>query len=134
MSRSAPELRWDLTVAEGNFGESLVADVLGLAGKTVEVKTKSYLDAGFYLEFQCQKSWGWEPSGVQTTRADYWVWVVGRTGVMVVVPTATVRRCYTRAQQLRLRVENGAAGGDHPTHGYVIPIQWFWERGRGQAA
>ena len=69
---------WDLDLRAGLEGESRVADLLSL--DTVEVKTdRRWLDTGnLYIETECfqQSTQTWEPSGIRTTKATHWAFVL----------------------------------------------------------
>lgn len=83
---------FDLDLSVGHEGEALVNDLL-TGGKTVEVKTDlKWKDTGnLYIETLC---WShnkntWYPSGLDSTKADYWAFVL--EGATLIVPTEAVR-------------------------------------------
>ena len=83
---------FDLDLSVGQEGESLVNELL-TGGKTVEVKTDlKWKDTGnLYIETLC---WShnkntWYPSGLDSTKADYWAFVL--EGATLLVPTDALR-------------------------------------------
>ena len=78
---------WDLDLRDGLAGESKVADLLSL--DTLEVKTdRRWWETGnVYIETECwyQSSQSWEPSGIRTTKATHWAFVLEDT--VLIVPT-----------------------------------------------
>lgn len=116
MSKREP--KWDIDKLRGDEGEQLVRQMRSavLAG-TCEVKTDTRaLDTGnVYIEYQCKTAIGWQPSGIATTKASSWAFVLGRT--VVWMPTwalKNVARAHGRKQE--------CAHGSHPTKGVLIPV------------
>jgi hypothetical protein len=96
------EPRWDFTVGYGEDGEKTVAELLHIPdGSHIEVKRKSYVDDKFYVELeQSPHATGdFKPSGLRTTEADYWAFLIADTGVVVLVPTTLLQK--TLAYALR---------------------------------
>ena len=114
------EPRFDINVMEGDEGEQIVADILGLASDRIEVKRKSYLDAQFYVEYEHDpgRSDRYVPSGIQTTTASYWAFVINDTGVTVLIPTRRLRRCF----ELVMGRYKAETHGSCPTRGRLISI------------
>jgi hypothetical protein len=108
--------RFDLELGYGQEGEDRVADLLGLAGSTVEVKRKRYTDLKFYVEVaQCPRgSLDYKASGINTTEADYWVYVVADTGVVVLIPRERLKRAAAAAPPAEEK------DGDNPTKGRLV--------------
>lgn len=72
------DLRWDITKPKGDEGEALIRKLRSaVLNGTWEVKN----DAGvrrygnFYFEVASRNARGWEPSGLNTTKASMWVHV-----------------------------------------------------------
>lgn len=120
---------WDVTAPFGFEGEEIVADLLSwpVDNRHVEAKRKSFADDLFFIEVECRYGGSWAPSGLSVTKASYWAFVVGGTGITVVVPTRCVRRAVEVARAKHLALTNGAPGGDHPTRGYLVPFRFFTE-------
>jgi hypothetical protein len=77
---------FDLDYRYGAAGESLVNELL-TGGKTVEVKRdrKWHATGNVFLEMEC---WyvgteSWKPSGITTSKADYWAFVLKSSVLMV---------------------------------------------------
>ena len=77
---------FDLDFSFGQEGENLVNELL-TGGKTVEVKRdrKWYQTGNLYIETECwsNESKSWVNSGLLTTKAEYWAFVL-ETGVVMV--------------------------------------------------
>ena len=90
------EPRFDLDVEYGKQAEFHVAELLdwlGTGNGRVEVKRKRYCDLSFYVETACTKKGGvvYEPSGITVTTADAWAFVIGDTGITVLIPIDELR-------------------------------------------
>ena len=76
----------------GQEGEKLVQELL-TGGYSVEVKTdRRWVDTGnVYVETDCyyQGKRAWGPSGITTTQADYWAFVL--EGLVVLIPVLALR-------------------------------------------
>jgi len=86
------EPRFDLDATYGGQGELQIADYLDWIARgngRVEVKRKRILDLFFYVETHCDKGRRgvYEPSGILGTTAAVWAFVIGDTGIAVLVPT-----------------------------------------------
>jgi hypothetical protein len=84
---------FDIDLVYGEEGEMLVRHVLELDESRIEVKRKSYIDDEFYVEIRHDpgRRGAWRASGLAKTKADYYVYVVADTGVLIFVPTALLR-------------------------------------------
>ncbi len=107
---------WDIDLSYGAEGEKTVAGLLGLGGQCVEVKHKRRLDMGFYVEtWQSPGASGdYKPSGINVTRADVWAYVIGDTGVVVLVPTVVLRAAARGCREVE------ETDGDNPTKGRLV--------------
>ena len=78
---------FDLDLSVGHEGESLVNQLL-TNGKTIEVKTdlKWKNTGNLYIETICwsHNNEEWYPSGISTTKAEYWAFVL--EGTILIVP------------------------------------------------
>ena len=99
MSRRGNEPRFDLDRDYGEDGEDTVRRVLGLSGSRIEVKRKRREDDQFFLELRHApgRRGDWQASGLNVTAAEYWAFLVGDTGVIVLAPTALLRLLVGRA-------------------------------------
>jgi hypothetical protein len=108
--------RFDFQLPYGEKGESIVRDLLLAGASTFEVKRKRYLDFKFYVETM-QRPKGaadYKFSGMNTTEADYWAYVVADTGVVVLMPTDRLREAAMNAPKAEER------DGDNPTKGRLV--------------
>lgn len=92
--------RFDITFRYGEKAEKFIGSILELVNSgdiTIEVKRKSREDGKFYVELEADpgRRGHFEPSGLATTEADLWAFVVGGTGVAV----------WARPQQLMTAIE-----------------------------
>lgn len=123
MSIDGYEPRFDIDLPWGKVGEDFIEALLTQAENddrlTVEVKRKTYMDDRFYVETH-QDPGGrgrFKPSGIQTSTAAYWAFVIMDTGVTIIAP----RRAWREAAK-------AAAGrpqerdGDNPTKGRLISV------------
>jgi hypothetical protein len=121
MKTSKAEPRWDRDLKYGGQGELLVDDFLTQIANgngRVETKRKSYLDHRIYVETHCDKgrTGHYEPSGIMTSQADLWCFVIADTGIHIAVPADLLREMLddssTRDRQER--------DGNCPTKGKLI--------------
>lgn len=78
--------RFDITYNYGAKAEKFIGSILELVDRgdvKIEVKRKSREDGKFYVELEADPggSGRFQPSGLTTTEADLWAFVVGGTGV-----------------------------------------------------
>lgn len=87
---------FDLDLANGKVGETLVEELL-TGGKTIEVKTdlKWKNTGNLYIETICwsHNNQEWYPSGLSTTKAEYWAFVL--EGMVLMVLTEQLRKAVT---------------------------------------
>ena len=78
------DFRYDLKV--GQLAEKWLGELL--SGKTLEVKRdlRASRTGKVFVEFFCRG----KPSGIATTEADFWAFVIG-TGYVVILPTEALR-------------------------------------------
>lgn len=117
------EPRWDLDLAYGKQGELQVGDFLNWLARgngRIEVKRKRRLDFELFIETECDKGRGgiYQPSGIYVTRADAWAFVIGDTGVTLIIPTALLKRAI---QQKTARPKQETSGSC-PTKGYLVNL------------
>ena len=117
---------FDLDLAVGRQGELFVTNIAAMlsAGTgQVEVKTdKRIANTGnVYIEHECYQRGQWRPSGIQTTKAIIWIFVLPAE-VLVAAPVDSVRDLWRRYEHTRTRE---CTRGSHPTKGVAIPIGYF---------
>jgi hypothetical protein len=112
------EPRWDVDRAYGEQGERALRNVLALTEDRFEVKRKRRHDDGLYIELEQDRgpTGQWKASGLRTSQADYFVYLVDNTGIMLFLPTGLLRRAVTRGLGRPAREYNG----DCPTRGRLI--------------
>lgn len=97
------------------YGEAAEEVVEYLSQARVEVKRKRRIDPLFYVEtHQAPRGGEVKPSGINVTRADYFAYVLGDTGVIVFMPTSLLKaacRDGNRKQE---------SDGNNPTWGRLI--------------
>jgi len=111
------EPRFDLDPRRGQQGELFVSGIIsGLQNGTTEVKTddEASRTGNLYIETECLRSGAYQPSGLSTTEADTWAFVIH--DVMLAVPTKRLR-------ELLPKLPRGECKrGSHPTRGRLLPI------------
>lgn len=117
------EPRFDLDYAYGREGEIQIDQLLQwiVSGNgQVEVKRKSYLDLNFYVETHCDKGLAgvYQPSGISVTTASVWAFVLGDTGISVLVPSDTLRAMLDDASSEDKEETHGSC----PTRGKLIRL------------
>lgn len=121
MSGRQPD--WDLDKMRGEDGERLVRELRSavLAG-TCEVKTdaRALHTGNVYVEYSCKTSRGWEPSGIATTKAADWAFVLGRT--VVWMPTWALKNI-ARENRSNPRRLAECTVGTHPTKGVLVAVK-----------
>lgn len=140
MRSDGPDFDFDL--AYGKTGERVAetaARWFALGDPRIEVKRKRRYDDDLYVELEADKGatgQRWEPSGLATTRAHLWAFVVADTGIVLFFPTSL----------LRWAIENGAGreadskGGSCPTRGRLLRVSWLiqvtfrWQQAVGKTS
>lgn len=110
---------FDMDLAKGQEGETLVRELL-TGGKTVEVKTDlKWKDTGnLYIETICwsHNNEDWYPSGLSSTKADYWAFVL-QTGA-IMVPTEVLKSVVAiRGRAINCNIQ------PNPSKGYLIKVE-----------
>jgi hypothetical protein len=116
---------FDIDYQAGAQAELFVADIidsLTKSGARVEVKRDAKVEqtGNVYLELECLKRGTYVPSGLATTKAEFWAFVLPKN-VLIVAPTESVRG-------LAARYSNRArecVRGSHPTKGVAIGVGLF---------
>lgn len=115
---------FDIDLAHGLAGERQVGDVLL---STLEVKSdrQAARTGNVWLEYECRGRDGvWRDSGIRTSRAKHFAYVIGDV-LILVVPMELMRRIVDRGiAERRLSEETD---GSNPTKGVKLPIGLFLE-------
>lgn len=119
---------FDIDLSVGAQGELFVANVIdSLATRgTIEVKYDArYLDTGnVYVEYMCKRIDGWKPSGIATTKAAFWAFVLGIDTFCFVIATSTLKNA-ARKQWKNKQNRRELNRGSHPTKGIVLSLDWL---------
>lgn len=120
------ERRWDEAANLGGLGEALVKRI---RSASVEVKVDQWAASSGWLFVECE-SWSrtaqrYEPSGIATSQAEFWAFVIGgeprddTPGDIVIVRPRhrLIRLCHG------CEVIDANKGGENPTRGYRIPLE-----------
>lgn len=113
------DFRYDLDF--GLLGERLVLNIL--ANKKIEVKTDKHTIKGratgnIFIEYESRG----KPSGIATTEADYWVFVLSNEQI------AIFETEWLKEQARKYLNQNNVLGGDSNTSkGVLIPIKNLWQ-------
>lgn len=118
---------FDLDFSYGYAGEQLVKDIL-TGGTTVEVKRdRRWIDTGnIYIEtaFYSRATNNWVESGLMTTKADRWAFVLERMVVIVtVIDLKDAVNRYGRA------ISNDKT--PNPSRGFLLTIEELLKAQRG---
>lgn len=107
---------WDIDLAYGKAGEGLVAEILADQGHKVEVKNdRQWVNTGnIYVEAECRG----KPSGIQTTEATWWVFVVSDACILILSTEALRSAVYNELGRPAQEKD-----GSHPTRGRLIPTR-----------
>jgi hypothetical protein len=104
---------FDLDYAYGLEGEKLVNELL-TSGKTVEVKRdrKWHQTGNLYLEMQCwyRGTESWQDSGICTTKASYWAFVL-KSSVLMVEINVLVKAMAKHGKRVECNIEPNRSRG-----------------------
>lgn len=117
---------WDLDLAVGKQGELFVTDICNMlqAGTgQVEIKTDQKIahTGNVYIEYECRYQGVWKKSGIATTPALIWAFVLP-ANVLIAAPVESVRAVARRHHKQYFRE---CPKGDHPTKGVALPVGLF---------
>ena len=88
---------FDLDLEYGQQGEDHVLSLLNGA-KKVEVKTDKF--AHYTQRLSIEYKYKGKPSGISTTEADYWAFLIPQTQTVIFIPTAKLKEmcklCYKK--------------------------------------
>lgn len=114
------EPRFDIDAEVGHQGEMFVVDIISaLQHGSCEVKTdeRASLTGNLYVEYECKTRTGWQPSGIATTSAEVWAFVVGPLALCI--PVAVLKDIARHYHRQGNRAE--CIRGSHPTKGVLVP-------------
>lgn len=121
MSKAEP--RFDLDLKYGKQGELQIGDFLewiASGNGRVEVKRKRILDLNFYVETACNKGrrGSYSPSGISVTTAEAWAYVIGDSGISLIVPTDLLRSMLEHPTTYDKHEDHGSC----PTKGKLVNL------------
>lgn len=99
------------------------------------MKHKSYLDLDFYIETHCDygRCGDYRPSGVNLTTAHVWAFVIGDSGISVIVPIEHLRAMLDDPSTR----DREQVAGKYPTRGKLVNLAallWRYKRRVEQSA
>ena len=117
------EPRWDIDYSRGLVGENLLKDII----ENAEVKTdyEWQRTGNLFIEFEAWREGKMQPSGIQTTEAKYWVFVLpvgDKQQILQCFPTSLIRRMCEGRNEVPMN------NGSNPTKGYLIKISEIMNR------
>lgn len=118
------EPNFDIDLALGKQGELYVAHIVdAMAAGSIEVKTDEMaMKTGrVFVEYECKRFGGWAKSGIATTTAELWAFVIASDTVLV-VPTVRLKAAVKRVYKLQPGLRKECIRGSHPTKGVTIPL------------
>jgi hypothetical protein len=131
---------WDIPASNFNFkkdlaygqqGEKLVQSFLdSLSGGAFEVKTDRYRNGRMAVEVEQnpfrkvdeEGTQVWKPSGIEVTKAKWWVYVYtldGTGGAFIVVSVKRLKK-YIRKNKKNLKMMDFARRSNNPARGWII--------------
>jgi hypothetical protein len=124
---------FDLDKVIGDRAEKWVAELRELLGSQIEVKApKPGLRwRSFFIEYQCRWQDGkWYPSGIATSKAEYWCIKFGDLPGALFVETEWLRRAARLARQEGKK--QSCDRGDNPTKGALVGLEHLWRTKIGE--
>lgn len=125
------EPRFDIDYEFGKQGELFVQNIIAALGTDrIEVKHDArYEQTGnIYVEFRCLRKGEWTQSGIATTGAEFWAFVLHEGSSCVFVSTDALKLAVRRLWSDK-RKHAACDKGDHPTKGVLVPIAWLLQHG-----
>lgn len=116
--------QWDVDFSYGKEGEQTVIDIIdGMTTGKTEVKRDSvYPKTGnVYVEYECLRQGEYQNSGIRSTEADVWTFVLGDSDICISIKTSHLQKLFNHYYELGLRHQ--CRKGSHPTQGVAIPVE-----------
>lgn len=135
------EPNFDIDYRYGEQAQLFVESIRdSIANGRIEVKhdSKALKTGNLYVEGYCRKRAGWKASGINTTEADVWIFVLS-VSLAIVVPTVVLQAIYDEFRAIEARRAK-CMRGSHPTTGVLVPIHELrflverFNRSQGEAA
>ena len=121
MAESARQPNWDIDREIGAQAEIWVGDIRkALERGTVEVKheTRAMHTGNLYVEYECRRRGVYQPSGIATTKAEAWVFVIAKDELALVLATERLQELCSSPGIRKAEEKDGS----HPTRGYLLPM------------
>ncbi len=109
---------FDVDARYGEAAESQFARLFDGSNGLFEVKRKRLQDASFYVETECLRDGRYVPSGINVTKARYWVYLIGESDIFVIFPTELLRVAMTS----KAARDVAETDGSHPTRGKLVKL------------
>lgn len=112
--------QFDIDRPYGEAGEDTARHILGLSRARIEVKRKRRYDSRFYVEVAQDpgRRGQYKPSGVNTSTAEYWAFVIAGTGIVVFLP-----RAHLLEHAIRIGYPAAERDGNNPTRGFTFDFE-----------
>jgi len=125
MHESLRQPNWDIDREIGSQAEVWISDIRkAFANGTVEVKrdTRAMRTGNLYVEYECRRGGVFKPSGIATTRADAWCFVVIKDALAIVIETEKLKNICSETGIRKAEETDGS----HPTKGYLVPMRYLF--------
>lgn len=106
----------------GQMGEGRIRKMLeGLVEGSFEVKSDRYRNGNMAIEMRQnpRKCGKWVPSGLQVTKAKWWVYIFSMDGGFIIVAVDRLKR-FIEANKNTLETRDFARNSDNPAWGYLL--------------
>jgi hypothetical protein len=122
---------WDIKSNSFNFAEDLKYGQMGekrirkmlesLVEGSFEVKSDRYRNGNMAIEMRQnpRKCGKWIPSGLQVTKAQWWVYIFSMDGGFIIVAVDRLKR-FIEANKDTLQTRDFARRSDNPAWGYLL--------------
>jgi hypothetical protein len=107
----------------GHKGEKLVTDFLdAMESGSFEVKTDRYRNGRMVIEMEQnpRRKGEWIPSGIQVTKAKWWVYVFTLDGAFIMVSVDRIKRYIAQRQLSSKDYKEFARGSQNPARGFLL--------------
>lgn len=121
---------FDMDLSFGHEGELYAYECIReLASGKVEVKRERYANGRVFVETgQNPRGTGWKPSGIRTTKADYWAYVKPG-GIILFIPTDAIQSRVDEKFALGLLPMVIKPFSTNPARGFLIEVRDLLESG-----
>lgn len=127
-SKNKNEPNWDIDSKRGHQAELWIKSIRSaISDGSIEVKRdeRAFSTGNIYVEYQCLRKGKYRPSGLATSKATTWVFVLNNENLAIIISKEYLKKLGRKAYKLGKLRE--CRGGSHPTKGVVIPLKWLIE-------